>query len=249
VKFIETLKLAVAAILAHKLRSALTLLGMIVGVTAFVVVVSLIEGFNRYVDEKIAGIGAKSFTVQRFNPLGGLMWQQTYNGSGNGNDLAADIRIATNGEVYVCGTYYKNTTDSNNAIVIKYDQYGNQRWTKVYNGTGSKNDAFTSMLVNGSSVVVTGSAFSSSHLYDMVTMRMDTAGSTVWTTTYDNVSLNDGGVSLSTRSGDIFVAGVSQSAITTFKIATWKIFRQSEFYQPDYYSRFYLFKFRHKSFM
>jgi putative ABC transport system permease protein len=69
VKFIETLKLAVAAILAHKLRSALTLLGMIVGVTAFVVVVSLIQGFNRYVDEKIAGIGAKSFTVQRFNPL------------------------------------------------------------------------------------------------------------------------------------------------------------------------------------
>jgi putative ABC transport system permease protein len=44
-------------------------LGMIVGVTAFVVVVSLIEGFKRYVDEKIAGIGAKSFTVQRFNPL------------------------------------------------------------------------------------------------------------------------------------------------------------------------------------
>jgi putative ABC transport system permease protein len=69
VKFIETLKLAIAAIWAHKLRSALTLLGMIVGVTAFVVVVSLIEGFNRYVDEKIAGIGAKSFTVQRFNPL------------------------------------------------------------------------------------------------------------------------------------------------------------------------------------
>jgi len=69
VKLIETLKLALAAIWAHKLRSALTLLGMIVGVTAFVVVVSLIEGFNRYVDEKIAGIGAKSFTVQRFNPL------------------------------------------------------------------------------------------------------------------------------------------------------------------------------------
>ena len=68
-KFIETLKLAIAAIWAHKLRSALTLLGMIVGVTAFVVVVSLIAGFNRYVDEKIAGIGAKSFTIQRFNPL------------------------------------------------------------------------------------------------------------------------------------------------------------------------------------
>jgi putative ABC transport system permease protein len=67
VKLIETLKLALAAIWAHKLRSALTLLGMIIGVTAVVVVVSLIEGFNRYVDEKIAGVGAKAFTVQRFN--------------------------------------------------------------------------------------------------------------------------------------------------------------------------------------
>lgn len=68
-KFIETLKLAVSAIWAHKLRSALTLLGMIIGVMAVVVVYSLIQGFNTYVDEKIAGIGAKSFTVQRFNPL------------------------------------------------------------------------------------------------------------------------------------------------------------------------------------
>ena len=68
-KLIEILKVAVAAIWAHKLRSALTLLGMIVGVTAFVTVVSLIQGFNKYIDEKIAGIGAKSFSIQRFNPF------------------------------------------------------------------------------------------------------------------------------------------------------------------------------------
>src|SRR2546427_5588573 len=68
-KLLEILKVAIAAIWAHKLRSALTLLGMIVGVTAFVTVVSLIQGFNVYIDEKIAGIGAKSFSVQRFNPF------------------------------------------------------------------------------------------------------------------------------------------------------------------------------------
>ena len=68
-KLIEILKVALAAIWAHKLRSALTLLGMIVGVTAFVTVWSLIDGFNKYIDEKIAGIGAKSFSVQRFNPF------------------------------------------------------------------------------------------------------------------------------------------------------------------------------------
>ena len=65
-RFTETLRLALSAIWAHKLRSALTLLGMIIGVMAVVLVVSLIQGFNRYVDEKIAGIGAKSYTVQRF---------------------------------------------------------------------------------------------------------------------------------------------------------------------------------------
>jgi putative ABC transport system permease protein len=63
----ETLKLALSAIWAHKLRSFLTLLGMIIGVTAFMVVLSLLQGFNSYVDEKIAGIGSNSFTVRRFS--------------------------------------------------------------------------------------------------------------------------------------------------------------------------------------
>src|SRR5882757_5580265 len=42
---------------------------MVIGVMAFVTVVSLIQGFNVYIDEKIAGIGAKSFSIQRFNPF------------------------------------------------------------------------------------------------------------------------------------------------------------------------------------
>ena len=62
----ETFKLAFAAIWAHKLRSFLTLLGMIIGMTAFMVVLSLLQGFNSYVDEKIAGIGSNTFTVMRF---------------------------------------------------------------------------------------------------------------------------------------------------------------------------------------
>ncbi|MEO6654875.1 MAG: ABC transporter permease [Pyrinomonadaceae bacterium] len=65
--FAETIKLAFSAIWAHKLRSFLTLLGMIIGVTAFMVVLSLLQGFNAYVDEKIAGIGSNSFTVRRFS--------------------------------------------------------------------------------------------------------------------------------------------------------------------------------------
>jgi putative ABC transport system permease protein len=62
----ETLKLALSAIWAHKLRSFLTLLGMIIAVASFMVVFSLLQGFNVYIDDKIAGIGSNSFTVQRF---------------------------------------------------------------------------------------------------------------------------------------------------------------------------------------
>ncbi|MBX3290517.1 MAG: ABC transporter permease [Acidobacteria bacterium] len=65
--FSETLKLAISSITAHKLRSFLTLLGMIIGMTAFMLILSLLLGFNGYVNEKVAGIGSNAFTVQRFN--------------------------------------------------------------------------------------------------------------------------------------------------------------------------------------
>ena len=64
--FAETLKLALSQIWAHKLRSFLTLLGMIIGVMAFMVVFSVLQGFNVYIDEKIAGIGSNSLTIGRF---------------------------------------------------------------------------------------------------------------------------------------------------------------------------------------
>lgn len=65
--FLEALKLALSSILAHKLRSFLTLLGVIFGVATVIVVVSLVEGFNAYVDEKIANIGTNAFAVQKFS--------------------------------------------------------------------------------------------------------------------------------------------------------------------------------------
>src|ERR1043165_2756466 len=66
-KFADILRLALATIWAHKLRSALTLLGMMIGVAAVVVVVSLIEGFNLYIDDQISSIGTQSFVINRFS--------------------------------------------------------------------------------------------------------------------------------------------------------------------------------------
>lgn len=65
--FSETLQLAFASIWSHKLRSFLTLLGMIFAVAAFMLVLSVLQGFSAYVDEKLAGIGSNSFTIRRFS--------------------------------------------------------------------------------------------------------------------------------------------------------------------------------------
>jgi putative ABC transport system permease protein len=64
--FVETLKLSLDALRAHKLRSFLTLLGVILAVCTLVVVMSMIAGLNLYVAQRVANLGANVFLVDRF---------------------------------------------------------------------------------------------------------------------------------------------------------------------------------------
>ena len=64
--FVETLKLALDALRTHKLRSFLTLLGVILAVTTLVSVMSVIAGLNFYVAERIANLGANTYLIHRF---------------------------------------------------------------------------------------------------------------------------------------------------------------------------------------
>ena len=62
----ETLRLAMDSLRAHKLRSFLTLLGVILAVTTLVAVMSIVAGLNFYVADRIANLGANVFLVDRF---------------------------------------------------------------------------------------------------------------------------------------------------------------------------------------
>ena len=65
-KFIDAIRLALAAIWAGKLRSFMTVLGNIVAVTSIIAVVSLIQGLNASVKEAIVSqAGADSFNIQQ----------------------------------------------------------------------------------------------------------------------------------------------------------------------------------------
>jgi putative ABC transport system permease protein len=64
---VESLKIALAAIWANKLRAFLTVLGNIVAVTSIIAVVSLVQGINDYVSDAIqSDLGVGTFSVQRF---------------------------------------------------------------------------------------------------------------------------------------------------------------------------------------
>ncbi len=66
-QLVESIKIAVAAIWANKLRSFLTVLGNIVAVTSIIAVVSLIQGINDYVSDAIVSdLGVGTFAVQRY---------------------------------------------------------------------------------------------------------------------------------------------------------------------------------------
>jgi len=64
---LEGLRLALREILAHKLRSFFTLLGIIVSVGFLVAVVAIIQGMNAYVSENLAGaiVGRNAFQIRR----------------------------------------------------------------------------------------------------------------------------------------------------------------------------------------
>jgi putative ABC transport system permease protein len=64
----ENIRFAATAITAHKLRSALTILGIVIGVTTVIAMVSLIEGFNNNVIKNFESFGATLVQFQKFDP-------------------------------------------------------------------------------------------------------------------------------------------------------------------------------------
>lgn len=65
---VENLRFAGKSLLAHKLRTALTLLGIVIGVATVIGMVALVEGFNRNVTTSFESFGATIVVFQRFDP-------------------------------------------------------------------------------------------------------------------------------------------------------------------------------------
>jgi putative ABC transport system permease protein len=65
IDFAESVAISLRSLRANKLRSFLTLLGIIIGVTTVITVVTIIQGLNRYVKYQLFAFGSNTFTVSR----------------------------------------------------------------------------------------------------------------------------------------------------------------------------------------
>jgi len=62
----ESVGIALGGVRANKLRSFLTLLGIIIGVASVIAVMSFVEGLNRFVTQKLLNAGANVFVIDKY---------------------------------------------------------------------------------------------------------------------------------------------------------------------------------------
>src|SRR5437016_13540382 len=65
---IENLWLALGTLRANKLRSFLTVTGVIIGVTTVMLIASVIAGFDTAVTKEVESFGTRSMYISKFNP-------------------------------------------------------------------------------------------------------------------------------------------------------------------------------------
>jgi putative ABC transport system permease protein len=83
----EAFWIALEALRSHKLRSFLTLLGVVIATTTLIVVMSVVNGMNLYIAEHIANLGTNTFVLHQFQ------WAQGFDSFLNARRRNKPIRI------------------------------------------------------------------------------------------------------------------------------------------------------------
>ena len=86
-KWSDGIRIALSTLIENPLRSFLTLLGVAMGVTAVIFVVSVIEGLNGYVAETVGDLGPETFVLDRMGIVKGRT--NFLNAAKRNKDLAA----------------------------------------------------------------------------------------------------------------------------------------------------------------
>ncbi|MBL4592644.1 MAG: SBBP repeat-containing protein [Flavobacteriales bacterium] len=129
---------------------------------------------NVYVTGRSMGAGgtAENIVTMKYDPLGNLLWQDTYNGPSSGYDAGQQMRLGSSGDLYITGYSAGNGTN-NDYLTLKYDTgNGGILWEARFDGPSSNNDQAFAMEIDASeSIYVTGSSNSATSSQDFSTIK------------------------------------------------------------------------------
>jgi hypothetical protein len=157
--------------------------------------------------------------LRKLDAHGDLIWQTNYTNSGAYRDQATDIALDDSGNVYLCGASYINGNHFD-FLVLKFDPSGNLLWDYTYNANASLADGATALALSNGSVFVTGPATFTGSYIDFLTLRISSAGTLLWQSTYNYVNFADVPFDIVVQDGNVFVTGGSQNNFSDWDYAT-----------------------------
>ena len=137
------------------------------------------------------GSGNYDLLVAKYNNEGGLVWQDQYDGVGNGHDAATAIVLDGSGNAYVTGATFTSSADTLDVVTIRYSSGGTRAWLDVYSGADELLDAGTAIAFNSGAVYVGGIETDASNGHDILGLAYNTSGTLLWSTSHDYAGMND----------------------------------------------------------
>jgi len=124
---LETLRTAIRSLLSNKIRSALTMLGIIIGVAAVITMVAIGAGASRNIQQFISGVGSNILIIMPGAPSVGGVRQQ----AGSGATLTTEDANALQREAYALKGVAPEIFSRTQLV------YGNMNWSTQVTGSTS----------------------------------------------------------------------------------------------------------------
>lgn len=107
-------------------------------------------------------------------------WVQRFNSPENYDDNVTDMAIDKSGNVYLTG-YINISSINKDYVTIKYNSSGIEQWVRYYDGPDHREDKSGAIAVDEEgNVIVTGYSYSYSEYDDIVTIKYNTTGDSIW---------------------------------------------------------------------